>query len=314
MDLTARLARYEKALASFLDRVRQDRTVLAVVQVGSLTLDTIWHREGIGLWIVEIDGVTLRRKSDGEDPHIRRTYVEDDVNLWAQLIPRSRFKKMVEGSSRTAFSYNFFAERTLVYSADESITRWFEQANALAVRDQQLERFVATTWVMGGRRHLHRLLEVREDVQRAWQAALGVAGSLAAVTIVAAGEICETEAIYRAMVLEPELFEATYTALLTRGPDQAAVEAALVRIDAWLDEHGEANVRPLLQLLEKQARPVPLSELADRWAYSQLYPWHIEGACEWLARRGLVEKLAADVPLTKKSRVLVEEPAYYREG
>ena len=58
--------------------------------------------------------------------------VEYDVNIWAEVIPRSRFKRMVEGSSRTAFSYNFFAKRELVYSADESITNWFAEAGSAA--------------------------------------------------------------------------------------------------------------------------------------------------------------------------------------
>ena len=62
---------------------------------------------------------------------------------------------------------------------------------------------------------------------------------------------------------------------------------------------------------EKGKRTVPLSQIADHFAHSQIYPGHIESACEWLEREGVVEKLAVPFRITKKSRTDVEEPAYF---
>ncbi len=42
-------ARFERALKHLIDRVSEDRYVLAVVLVGSLSEDTIWDRESLGL-------------------------------------------------------------------------------------------------------------------------------------------------------------------------------------------------------------------------------------------------------------------------
>ncbi|MEZ4703436.1 MAG: hypothetical protein R2834_24110 [Rhodothermales bacterium] len=310
-DTPSKLRQYQEALAAFIERLKEDRWILAVVQVGSLNADTVWRKDGIGLWIVEADGVTYRRRSDGEEHRIWRTLVEQDVNLWAEMIPRSRFKKMVEGSARTAFSYNFFARRTLLYSADESLTRWFEDANSVAERDQVNEVLIATGWVAHGLRHTRRLLDIKQDVNLAWQSAIETAHALAAVHVVQHGEICETQAIYRALDLAPALFAEVYTALLTNGPSREGVETALRAGTAWMADHAEANLAPVLTYLRRQRRAVPLSELADHFAYSQLYPWHLEGACEWLAESGRLEKLAADLLLTSKSRVHLEEPAYF---
>ncbi|HUQ51508.1 MAG TPA: hypothetical protein VM692_04755, partial [Gammaproteobacteria bacterium] len=55
----------------------------------------------------------------------------------------------------------------------------------------------------------------------------------------------------------------------------------------------------------------PLSEIGDQFAFSQLHPWHFEAACEWLERKGLVEKVSAPFKLTKRSLERVEEPAYF---
>src|SRR5205085_3951723 len=108
-DETGKVARFRAALAQLTERVEEDRYVLAVVLVGSLTPETIWRRETLGLWIVEADGVSRRLPSDGKDERVFRILVENGINIHAEVIPRSRFKKMVEGASRTAFSCNFFA-------------------------------------------------------------------------------------------------------------------------------------------------------------------------------------------------------------
>ena len=116
-----KLERYQAALAQFVERVMADRYVLAVVEEGSLRPETIWARHALSVWIIEADGVTRRIASDGTDERIFRILVENGIDIHAEVIPRSRFKKMVEGASRTAFSHNFFAKRRIVASKDKSI-------------------------------------------------------------------------------------------------------------------------------------------------------------------------------------------------
>ena len=52
-------------------------------------------------------------------------------------------------------------------------------------------------------------------------------------------------------------------------------------------------------------------ERRDHFAFSQLHPWHLESACEWLERKGRLEKVSAPFKLTKRSQGQVEEPAYF---
>ena len=130
-------AQMKAALASFVQRLEEDCNILAAVRVGSFDEELMWRKEAIGLWIIEADGVSRRIKSDGNRERIFRTFVEDGINIHAEVIPRSRFKQMVEGSSRTAFSSNFFAKRELVYANDPSIEKWFDTANTVAQKDQE---------------------------------------------------------------------------------------------------------------------------------------------------------------------------------
>ena len=88
--------------------------------------------------------------------------------------------------------------------------------------------------------------------------------------------------------------------------------AALDAIDGYLETHYRAHLRPLLDFLKKRNEMTPLSEISDEFAFSQLYPWHFEAACEWLGKRGRLQKFSAPFKLTKKSTERVEEPAYLR--
>lgn len=314
MSLDEKLARFQTALETFLDRVREDRCILAVVLVGSLNRETIWRKEGVYLWVVERDGVTKRLRSDGKDERIFRTLVDEGVNLHAEIIPRSRFKLMVEGASRTAFSCNFFAKRELLYCEDPSIEGWFAEADVAATKDQEKELLATSTWAIYAHRHALRVLDYKQDLELARQEVLCAAHGMAALEVVAQGEVFEHTVIYRAMELRPELFREIYTDVLPAPPQEAILRAALDRIQTDLESRIDELCKPLLHYLSKSGRAVPLSELCEHFAYTQLYPWHLEAACEWLERRGRIEKFSSPYKLTNKSRVDVEEPAYIFES
>ena len=306
-----RCERFRLALDAFVERIKHDRYVLAVVLVGSLNEETIWQRERLWIWIIEADGVSRRLRSDGETERIFRILVENSINVHAEVIPRSRFKKMVEGSSRTAFSCNFFAKRELIYSEDPSIEAWFEQANELATKDQDRELLAFTTWTIHASEHARRRLEIKRDMDLAFQEVLEAAHSVAHTEVIRQGEVREGEPIYWAMESEPELFQTIYLDVLAKRKNKKVLLAALDAIDDYVMEHCEQHLRPLLRYLQKQNRVVPLSEISDHFAYSQLYPWHLVSACEWLERHAMLEKLSAPFKLTKRSTEEIEEPAYF---
>jgi len=308
-----KMARFQKALELFLDRVRADSHLLAAVLVGSLSEETLWRRDAISLWLIEKDGVTKRLRADGEDPRVFRTLVEEGVNLHVELIPRSRFKRMVEGAARTAFRYSFFARRQLVYCDDPSLAKWFEDADTLARRDQERELCIATTWLIHAHRHAARLLEQGRDLELAFQELIGGAHCVAAAEVIAAGEVHEGLVIHRALELAPDVMREVYLDLLAAARTAENLAKRLDGLDGYLERHAEARLRPVLDYLRKAERLVPFSELADHFAHSQLYPWHLEAACEWLERKGRIGKFSAPFGLTKLSRVEVEEPAYLFE-
>jgi hypothetical protein len=310
-DDVEKAARFEAALNQLIERIAEDRYVLAIVLVGSLSTETIWQRESLGLWIIEADGVSRRLPSDGNDERVFRILVENGINIHAEVIPRSRFKKMVEGASRTAFSCNFFAERQMVYSKDPSIESWFKKANSMATKDQERELLTFSTWTIHAHRHARKRLDIKGDLELAAQETLGAAHSVAHTEIIRRGQVWEQDVIYRAIEGAPALFQTIYLDVLSKRKNRRVLSKALDAIDAYLDKHYQAHLKPLLGYLKKQDRVVPLSEMSDHFAFSQLHPWHLESVCEWLERKGLLQKFSAPFKLTKRGPERVEEPAYY---
>jgi hypothetical protein len=310
-DNATKVGRFEAALNQFIERIAEDRYVLAVVLVGSLAIETIWRREALGLWIIEADGVSRRLPSDGKDERVFRILVENGINIYAEVIPRARFKQMVEGTSRTAFSCNFFAHRQIVYSKDPSIPSWFKSANAIATKDQDRELLAFSTWTIHAHRHARKRLDIKGDLELAAQETLSAAHSVAHTEIIRQGQVWEQDVIYRAIEGDPALFQTIYLDVLSKRKNRRVLSTALDAIDGYLDKHYQAYLRPLLGYLKKQNRVVPLSEISDQFAFSQLHPWHLESACEWLERKGMLQKLDAPFKLTKRSTQRVEEPAYF---
>ena len=221
---------------------------------------------------------------------------------------------MVEGSSRTAFSCNFFAHRKLVYSNDPSIDSWFELANNVATKDQERELLTFSTWTIHSHRQAQKRLELKSDFALAFQSVLEVAHSVAYTEIIRIGQVWEQDAIYKALEVNPELFQYIYLDVLANPANRKTLTSALARIDAYLDQHFQEHLKPLLQFLKKENRAVPLSEISDSFAFSSIYPWHLESACEWLERKGKLQKLSAPFKLTKRSHEPVEEPAYFLDS
>lgn len=305
-----RVALFQDALQALIDRVAEDRYVLAVVNVGSLSEETIWSREWLHVWIIEADGVTRRLKSDGQNEDISRILIENGVNIYVDLIARSRFKAMVEGTSRTAFSCNFFAERELVYSADPSIKNWFKTANTIAVKDQEKELLTFSTWTIHAVLHARKRLLDKGDIELAKQHTLEAAHSIAHTEIIREGKVREQDIIYRAIELNPNLFQTIYLDVLAKRKSKKLLLTALDAIDGYVESHYRQHLKPLLKYLQGQQRVVPLSEMSEHFAYTQIHPWHLASACDWLEEKGLLDKLSAPFKLTKRSRERVEEPAY----
>src|SRR5262249_21733584 len=138
------------------EQVKRDRSVLAAVLCGSLSHDTVWAKSDIDLVFVTIDDKKVEQSAHSLNAN--------GVNVHAFLMPRAKFRQMVEGSLRNSFMHSFLAKGRLLYTHDESIAALFAKLNEMGERDTQLQLLRAAIGALGPIDKAHKWLLTRGDL------------------------------------------------------------------------------------------------------------------------------------------------------
>lgn len=292
---------FGKALDTLVAQVQQDRSILAALLCGSLSHDTVWAKSDIDLVLVTVD--------DGKVAAGSIALYADGVNVHALLVPRTEFRRMVEGSVQNSFMHSLLAKGRLLYTHDETIARLCEGLRVLGGRDKEIQLLRAATGALPAVYKAHKWLVTRGDLDYTALWILYAATSLAQIEVIGAGMVADREVIPLAMQLNPALFETIYTALLNKKKSRASVEAALDTVDRYLAERAGSLFAPVLAYLRDAGEARSCAEM-DNYFKRHYDVCEVTTACEYLADQGLVGKVSLPARLTKKSNIDVQELAF----
>src|SRR3954447_16636470 len=118
--------KFSAALDTLVEQIKRDRSVLAVILCGSLSHDTVWAKSDIDLVLVTIDE---KKPADAG-----LSLYANGINVHAFLIPRTEFRKTVEGAIRNSFMHSLLAKGRLLYTHDETIAALCGQLQAIGER------------------------------------------------------------------------------------------------------------------------------------------------------------------------------------
>ena len=297
--------RYQAALDTLVTKLKQDRYVLAAVLYGSLVRGEAWEKSDIDLNIILRDG--LERKAQ------YYWLVEDGINISASVVSRNRFKRTMEGVLQGSFVHSIRSQSKLLFSKDESIAAWFEESERIGARDQEFQLLKTASWVPPLLDKAEKWFYVKDDLDYSFLWIMHVVNQVARVEVVLNGEAPSREVIHQALKYNPSFFKAVYTNLINGPKDRPTIQNALDMIDAYLEERAERLFKPVLDYLTEADGPRTASEL-DAYFKKKVGEAELFSVYEWLARKDIIEKIAAPIRLTKKSQVTLEEPAYYYDG
>jgi hypothetical protein len=297
--------RYQAALDALVEKLRQDYYVLAAVLYGSLARGEAWEKSDIDLIVIVRDGV-------GREPHHIRHYwlVEDGINISAEIIPRSRFKLLMEGALQGSVAHSIRSQSRLLFSKDESLAAWLAESGRIGTRDQEYQLLRVGAGVPYYFDKAEKWFYVKNDLRYSFLWIMYVVNSLAQVEVVLNGEAPSREVIHQALNYNPSLFSAVYTDLIDGPKDRQAIQEALHRISAYLDEHAERLFKPVLDYLVGADGSRTITEMNARFR-RKVQTCDLTGVYEWLARNEFIGKVAAPIRLTRKSQITLEEPAYF---
>jgi uncharacterized protein len=295
--------RYEAAIESLSQKLQKDRTVLAAVLYGSLAYDSVWEKSDIDLTVIVEESV--------RPEHF--TLTEDGISIHASLMRRSEFKKAVDGALMGSFMSSLMHRSRLLFSKDDSLTLLWENLGPMGGRDKQAQLLRHTTWTLPLMTKIEKWLRVKKDPHYAAYYVLQAAMGLAVIEVMQAGESPGREVIHQALKLNPTFFQKVYTNVFEGPKTLEAIEAAWKAQDDYIAARIDLCFAPLLDYLREADGPRSTRELnayfKQHWGADAL-----DLACDWLADKGIVERVGIPVRLTKDSRVTVDEAGYYYGG
>jgi predicted nucleotidyltransferase len=293
---------FTAALEVLVEQVKKDRSVLAAILCGSLSHDTVWEKSDIDLVLVTIDDRTA--------PQPDVALYADGVNVHAFLMPRTEFRKTVEGSVNNSFVHSFLAKGRLLYTHDQSIAELCVRLHEIGHRDTQVQLLRAATSALPPIDKARKWLVTRGDLDYSALWILYAATPLARVEVLGARLLADREVIPQAMTLNPAFFKTIYTDLLNARKTRKSVQAALDAIDGYVARRATTLFGLVLEHLREVGEARGCTEI-DNHFKRHFDVGGVTTACEYLADQGLVGKASIPVRLTKRSNVEVQELAFF---
>jgi uncharacterized protein len=296
--------RFQEALDLFTNKVKQDGYIIAAILGGSMSHDTVWEKSDLDILLV------------GRSEKVPERYynlIENGVNIHASLLSRSKFKQQIERALQSSFFHSYFSKSRLLFSTDETISEYYQNVQHLGARDRQLQLLRAASDVLPVLAKAEKWLYVKNDPSYSFLWLMYMINELASIEVIAAGEVTSREVIHQALKHNPAFFQAIYFDMITQPVDHAAVERALRLINSYLNERITMLFQPFLDYLSAADGPRSASDI-DSYFRKQLQNETIGTVYEWLADQGVIHKVSHPLRLTEKSRVTVDEAAYYYDG
>jgi hypothetical protein len=294
--------RFDAALDALVERVKQDRSILAAILSGSLSHDTVWSKSDIDLVLVTTDD----KKAEKEGLCL----YADGINVHATLMPRADFRKTAEGAIRNSFFHSLLAKGRLLYTHDESIGTLCESLRQLGERDTQHQLLQAANHALPSVYKAHKWLITRGDLDYTALWILHSANGLARIQVLEAGMLADREVLPQALKLNPPFFKLIYTDLLNTKKTRPAIEAALSAIDEYLLKRAATIFAPVIEHLKDVGEARSATEI-DNHFQRNFGIQGVTGACEYLADQGLIGKAPLPVRLTRRSNIELHELAFF---
>src|SRR5688572_5679237 len=198
--------RFTAALASLVDTLKQDRSIVAAILCGSLSHDTVWAKSDIDLLLISADDRQTDRRSITLDA--------SGIHVHAQILPRGEFRSAVEGALHNSFMHSYVAKGQVLFTHDPTIGDLHARLRSIGGRDTQVQLLRAAVGALSSMDKARKWFVTRGDLDYTALWILYAATSVARIEIIGRKLVADREVIPQASALNPGLFRVIYTDLL----------------------------------------------------------------------------------------------------
>ena len=287
------------ALDTFVDKVKDDRYIIAAILTSNLAADNVWEHTNINLLLIGRDDAKFDE---------RYSLVEDGVNISVTMHPRKRYQQTLEGGLQGSELHSVLSRSRVLFTRDEAIEEWHSNLEHIGERDKETQFINAGNGIFALLTKAEKWFYIKKDFNYSFLYIMFVVQQLARVETIRHRNVPERKAIYQARVHNPNFFDAIFTDLIDKEKDEETVRRALETIDRYLEDRTFILFQPLFDFLASAGGTRTATELSDHFGVRQAWVGFV---CEWLAQKGIIEQFSSPLRLTKESQISVEEAAYY---
>jgi len=289
--------RYEAAIQSFVDKIRGDPNVIAVLVSGSVYHGTVWEKSDIDMTVVVRD-----QKLDKTNFGI----YEDNILLNVELCRRSDLKRDMEKSLTGLFGHSIDATTKVVYSTDESLYDYIEENRVVGEADAEKAIFSQVNWLIGIMEKIEKWLKVKNDPEYARYYVLKAADVIAQIEVISHKQVPTREAILQAAELNPQLMKKFYNNPMSGPMTAKEISAKMAEMEEYIKTHMDAILRVAKDFFGDGEIKTG-THISTHFQSSMHY---LHPVLDFLCDNGYLDKISQTMRLTPKGRMAVEEIAF----
>lgn len=286
--------RFNAAVESFVSKIKADPNVIAVIVCGSVSYDVVWEKSDIDMTVV-IRDQALKNTS--------YCIVEDGITLNVDLVVRSDFKRWLERSIGGSFTQSYYSKGKVVYTTDDSLNEYFEDMKTIGSDDIALSAFYNACELVGIYDKCQKWLTARKDPLYAQYYLLKAAEIIARMELCLNGEPASRESLQKALKLNPEVITPFYQEAMGHHFSEEEVSIAIDKLDKYLEQRIHIFKKPVIEFMADEQ--IKTSTLISKHFHAESH--FIIGIFEYLADKGVIEKVSETIRITPKSKLAVEE-------
>lgn len=297
IDQAALRQRYQQAVDHFVERIKDDPNVIAVIVLGSVAYDVLGEKSDVDMAIIVRDQ-QLRSNN--------LCLVEDGIPINADLIQRSDFKRGLERSMGGGFFQSLVANGKVIYTTDESLSEYFDDMRQIGESDRAVTALNIAAMLISILHKSQKWLFARKDALYAQYFLLHAAEAVAGMELCIRGIPASRSTIQKAMALNPEAIIPFYNDLLERRLTEEELDEKLQQLDKYILGKMPIFQQPVLDYLADHE--IKTASMIARNLHTESHM--IYNVLVYMADKGVIDAVPQIIKLTPKSRLSVEEFAY----
>ena len=293
--------RFQSALDAFVGKVRPDPNVLAVIVAGSVAYDVIWEKSDVDMTVIV------------RDQNLKTTsyaLVEDGITLNLWVCGRSEFRRELDRQVGGSWLHSYLAKGKVIYARDESLVEFFEAARDIGDEDRALSAMTHATYLIHDAHKVQKWLGAGQDPLLAQHTLCMMAESLAHMHLCLQGEPATRQSIRKVVAREPELLRPLYQDPLSRRLTDEEIQAGIEHVNNYLTAHQDFFCAPLLRFMSDGE--IKTVTLLARQFHMEAHA--VTSLPDWLADKGVLERVSQTIRITPKGRQNIEELGYLYLG